>query len=136
MALTFTLVDTWDDGKRVHLSGTIAASGNYATGGDTLDLSQSPTASRAAQIPTLNTEGWGTQSTQPDAVTQDVNVAPPFSAACLPAPACPAGIRQAHPSVLRVGVGSDVILSEAKNLSSLSLQPQRGPSGRYAWPSG
>src|ERR1700740_1199064 len=42
MALTFTLVDTWDDGKRVHVSGTIAASGNYPTGGDTLDLSQSP----------------------------------------------------------------------------------------------
>lgn len=42
MALTFTLVDTWDDGKRVHVTGTIAASGNYATGGDTLDLSQAP----------------------------------------------------------------------------------------------
>ena len=42
MALTFSLTDTWDDGKRVHVSGTIAASGNYTTGGDTLDLSQSP----------------------------------------------------------------------------------------------
>jgi len=42
MALTFTLVDTWDDGKRVHVTGTIAASGNYTTGGDTLDLSQAP----------------------------------------------------------------------------------------------
>ena len=42
MALTFTLVDTWEDGKRVHVSGTVAASGNYATGGDTLDLSQNP----------------------------------------------------------------------------------------------
>jgi hypothetical protein len=42
MALTFTLVDTWDDGKRVHVSGTVAASGNYSTGGDTLDLSQFP----------------------------------------------------------------------------------------------
>jgi hypothetical protein len=42
MALTFSLIDTWDDGKRVHVSGTIAASGNYTTGGDTLDLSQSP----------------------------------------------------------------------------------------------
>lgn len=42
MALTFTLVDTWDDGKRIHVTGTIAASGNYATAGDTLDLSQYP----------------------------------------------------------------------------------------------
>lgn len=38
MALAFTLVDTWDDGRRIHVAGTIAASGNYATGGDTLDL--------------------------------------------------------------------------------------------------
>src|SRR5579871_6396467 len=42
MALAFSLVDTWDDGKRVHVSGTVAASGNYASGGDTLDLSQAP----------------------------------------------------------------------------------------------
>jgi len=42
MALTFTLVDTWDDGQRIHVSGTAAASGNYSTGGDTLDLSQFP----------------------------------------------------------------------------------------------
>ena len=38
MALTFRLVDSWDDGRRIHIAGTIAASGNYATGGDTLDL--------------------------------------------------------------------------------------------------
>ncbi len=42
MALTFTLVDTWDDGKRVHVAGTVAASGNYSTSGDTLDLSEFP----------------------------------------------------------------------------------------------
>ncbi len=42
MALTFTLVDTWDDGKRVHVTGTVVASGNYSTSGDTLDLSQFP----------------------------------------------------------------------------------------------
>jgi hypothetical protein len=42
MALTFSLIDTWDDGKRVHVTGTATASGNYSTGGDTLDLSQSP----------------------------------------------------------------------------------------------
>lgn len=39
MALIFTLVDSWDDGKRIHVAGTVAASGSYATGGDTLDLS-------------------------------------------------------------------------------------------------
>ena len=42
MALTFSLVDTWDDGQRIHVAGTVAASGNYSTGGDTLDLSQFP----------------------------------------------------------------------------------------------
>jgi len=42
MALSFSLVDTWDDGKRVHVTGTVAASGSYTTGGDTLDLSQFP----------------------------------------------------------------------------------------------
>lgn len=42
MALTFTLIDTWDDGKRIHVAGTVAATGSYTTGGDTLDLSQFP----------------------------------------------------------------------------------------------
>jgi hypothetical protein len=54
MALTFSLVDTWDDGKRIHVSGTVAASGNYVTGGDTLDLSQFPLIA-AAQAPILGT---------------------------------------------------------------------------------
>ncbi len=42
MALTFSLVDTWDDGQRIHVGGAVVASGSYATGGDTLDLSQFP----------------------------------------------------------------------------------------------
>jgi hypothetical protein len=42
MALTFSLVDTWEDGKRLHVSGTIVASGNYVASGDTLDLSEVP----------------------------------------------------------------------------------------------
>jgi hypothetical protein len=42
MALSFSLVDTWDDGKRIHLAGTVTVSGNYSTSGDTLDLSQFP----------------------------------------------------------------------------------------------
>ena len=54
MALAFNLVDTWDDGKRIHVAGTAAASGNYATGGDTLDLSQFP-AIASTQAPVQGT---------------------------------------------------------------------------------
>ena len=56
MALAFTLVDTWDDGKRIHVSGTAAASGNYSTGGDTLDLSQFPVV--AATQPPVQGTAW------------------------------------------------------------------------------
>jgi hypothetical protein len=48
MALTFSVVDTWDDGKRIHVSGTVATTGNYSTSGDTLDLSQVPLIASAA----------------------------------------------------------------------------------------
>jgi hypothetical protein len=54
MALTFTLVDTWDDGKRIHVTGTVAASGSYATNGDTLDLSLAPLIA-SAQPPIVGT---------------------------------------------------------------------------------
>lgn len=56
MALAFTLVDTWDDGKRIHVAGTIAASGSYTTGGDTLDLSQVPII--ASTQPPIQGTGW------------------------------------------------------------------------------
>jgi hypothetical protein len=56
MALTFSLVDTWDDGKRIHVSGTIAASGSYSTGGDTLDLSQAPIVESTQ--PPINGTAW------------------------------------------------------------------------------
>lgn len=56
MALTFTLVDTWDDGRRVHVSGTVSASGSYTTGGDTLDLSQFPLI--AATQPPIQGTAW------------------------------------------------------------------------------
>lgn len=42
MALTFSVVDTWDDGKRIHVGGAVEAPGNYSTSGDVLDLSQVP----------------------------------------------------------------------------------------------
>jgi hypothetical protein len=42
MALTFSVVYTWDDGTRGHISGTVVPSGNYTASGDTLDLSQVP----------------------------------------------------------------------------------------------
>jgi hypothetical protein len=56
MALTFTLVDTWDDGKRIHLAGTVAASGSYTTGGDTIDLSQNPIV--ASSQPPIQGTAW------------------------------------------------------------------------------
>ena len=39
MALNVTVTSHWWDGKRIHAIGTIVATGNYATGGDILDLS-------------------------------------------------------------------------------------------------
>ena len=65
MALTFTLVDTWDDGKRIHVAGTVAASGNYSTGGDTLDLSQFPS-SPPPKRPCRAPRGW---TDSPDTIT-------------------------------------------------------------------
>ena len=56
MALTFSVVDTWDDGKRIHVSGTVAATGNYTTSGDTLDLSQVPLI--ASDQPPVQGTGW------------------------------------------------------------------------------
>ena len=56
MALAFSVVDTWDDGKRIHVSGTVAATGNYATSGDTLDLSQVPIIASAQ--PPIQGSAW------------------------------------------------------------------------------
>jgi hypothetical protein len=56
MALTFTIVDTWDDGKRIHLAGTVAAAGNYTTGGDTIDLSQNSVV--ASSQPPIQGTAW------------------------------------------------------------------------------
>ncbi len=56
MALTFSVVGTWDDGKRIHVSGTVVPSGNYTTSGDTLDLSQVPLI--ASDQPPAQGTGW------------------------------------------------------------------------------
>jgi hypothetical protein len=56
MALTFTLVDSWSDGKRIHVTGTVAASGSYVTGGDTLNLSLFPVI--GATLPPLQGTAW------------------------------------------------------------------------------
>ncbi len=48
MAIAVTVTDKWDDGKRLHVIGTLAFSGNYATGGDTLSFAGKVYASRAA----------------------------------------------------------------------------------------
>jgi hypothetical protein len=56
MALAFTLVDTWDDGRRIHVAGTISASGSYTTGGDTIDLSQNPIV--ASSQPPIQGTAW------------------------------------------------------------------------------
>lgn len=42
MALAFSVVDRCDGGKRIEVMGAAAASGNYPTGGETLELSQPP----------------------------------------------------------------------------------------------
>jgi hypothetical protein len=49
MALAFSLVDTWDYGQRIQVAGTVDDSGNYSTGGDTLDVSQVPLIASAQQ---------------------------------------------------------------------------------------
>jgi hypothetical protein len=55
MALTFSAVDTWDDGKRIHVSGTVTATGNDATSGDT-DRSQVPII--ASAHPPIQETAW------------------------------------------------------------------------------
>jgi hypothetical protein len=42
MAVTATVTDHWEDGKRVHVIGTLVFSGSYATGGDTVTVSNLP----------------------------------------------------------------------------------------------
>lgn len=46
MSVAFTLVESWDDIHKRHLIGTVAFTNNYATGGETLDLSGKGAVSR------------------------------------------------------------------------------------------
>lgn len=38
MPLVLTVVDHWTDGTKIHVIGTVAATGNYPTGGDIVDM--------------------------------------------------------------------------------------------------
>jgi hypothetical protein len=38
MALTLTITDHWSDTKRIHVVGTLTASGNYPAGGDVIPV--------------------------------------------------------------------------------------------------
>jgi len=70
MAATLTVTDHWTDGKRIHIIGTIATSGNYATGGVALALndfkikSPSPPEWVSIQGQGLNAYSWIPGTTQ------------------------------------------------------------------------
>lgn len=49
MALAVTITDHWTDGKRIHVIGSIVASGNYVANGDTLNLAS--TEIKSASLP-------------------------------------------------------------------------------------
>jgi hypothetical protein len=51
MALAITVTHTSEDQQGVYVRGTLAASGNYATGGDTLDFTTIPGRVPASQPP-------------------------------------------------------------------------------------
>ena len=58
MALTITVQDHWTDGKRLHVTGLVNTSGNYTTGGDTLNFNN--TAIKSASPPVfVAIEGQG-----------------------------------------------------------------------------
>lgn len=54
MAVAVTFTDVWTDGRRIHAVGTLAFSGNYATGGDAIDI-------KAAGINSAG-QGWRSSS--------------------------------------------------------------------------
>jgi hypothetical protein len=48
MATSVSVIEFWDDSKRVHIVGQITFSGNYATGGDSITLTGLYPGQRAA----------------------------------------------------------------------------------------
>lgn len=38
MSIAVTVTQHWSDGKKIHVIGTLAATGDYVTGGDTVDF--------------------------------------------------------------------------------------------------
>lgn len=53
MSLAISVTESWFDGQRQHVVGTITPSGNYATGGDALDFtSQHKIKSPKGRVPT------------------------------------------------------------------------------------
>ena len=55
MAIAVTVSKSWHDGKKFHAVGTLAFSGSYTTGGDTVDLSGGPT--KSSRVPIRVTVG-------------------------------------------------------------------------------
>src|SRR5271169_2159264 len=76
--LSLTIVDHWEDTKRFHLVGTLVGSGNYALGGDTVNLTNPVIKSGSAPIyMSAQTSGYNLvglpgayQSTPPSAKLQ------------------------------------------------------------------
>ena len=50
MSLVAAVTNHWTDGKRIHVIGTITASGNYTTGGDTVSLALPQIKSNSAPL--------------------------------------------------------------------------------------
>jgi len=50
MPLTLKVIDHWDDGKRLHVVGTLTASGSYPASGDPIPLSDPLIKSGSAPI--------------------------------------------------------------------------------------
>lgn len=50
MSLTLTIADHWSDGKRLHVTGTITAAGNYPAGGDVIPFNNPSIKSNSAPV--------------------------------------------------------------------------------------
>jgi hypothetical protein len=50
MSLTLSISDHWSDGKRIHVTGTLTASGNYPAGGDVIPFGNPLIKSNSAPV--------------------------------------------------------------------------------------